>query len=84
MTTPLSAAHPHPTPIAALPAQDSVLVQDLMRRFSRRLHVGGVRVCGVTLTRDDRPDDALVLIMERRTPFTWKLAGVDLTPDPMG
>ena len=38
----------------------------------------------VTLTRDDRPDDALVLIMERRTPFTWKLAGVDLTPDPMG
>ena len=38
----------------------------------------------VTLTRDDRPDDALVLILERRGMFDWKLAGVDLTPDPMG
>jgi hypothetical protein len=38
----------------------------------------------VTLTRDDRPDDALVLILERRGIFDWKLAGVDLTPDPMG
>jgi hypothetical protein len=53
MTTLLSAALPHPTPIAALPAQDSVLVQDLMRRFARRLLDGGVRVGGVTQTRDE-------------------------------
>ena len=44
----------------------------------------GVGVMFSAVPSDDRPDDALVLIMERRTPFTWKLAGVDLTPDPMG
>ncbi|MFN6980466.1 MAG: DUF2939 domain-containing protein [Brevundimonas sp.] len=44
----------------------------------------GMNRFAVTLTRDDRPDDALVLIMERRGPLSWKLAGVDLTPDPMG
>lgn len=44
----------------------------------------GVNRFAVTLTRDDRPDDPLVLIMERRGPLSWKLAGVDLTPDPMG
>jgi len=44
----------------------------------------GMNTFTVTLTRRDRPDDALVLIMERRGPFAWKLAGVDLTPDPMG
>ena len=38
----------------------------------------------VTLTRDDRPEDPLVLLMQRRGPFQWKLAGIDLTPDPMG
>ena len=37
----------------------------------------------VTLTREDQPDEALVLIMTRRGPFGWKLSGVDLTPDPM-
>ena len=38
----------------------------------------------VTLTDRDRPDDHLALILERRGPLSWKLAGVDLTPDPMG
>ena len=36
----------------------------------------------VTLTRESRPDDPLVLLMQRRGPFSWKLAGVDLTPEP--
>lgn len=43
----------------------------------------GINRFAVTLTREDHPDDALVLIMERRGPLSWKLAGVDLTPDPM-
>ncbi|WEK40871.1 MAG: DUF2939 domain-containing protein [Candidatus Brevundimonas colombiensis] len=43
----------------------------------------GLNRFAVTLTRDDRPNDELVLILERRGPFSWKLAGVDLTPDPM-
>lgn len=34
----------------------------------------------VTLTRESRPDDPLVLLMQRRGPFSWKLAGIDLTP----
>ena len=43
----------------------------------------GLNRFAVTVTRDDKPDDELVLILERRGPFNWKLAGVDLTPDPM-
>jgi len=43
----------------------------------------GVNVFAVTLTREDRPEEELVLIMTRRGPFAWKLSGVDLTPDPM-
>lgn len=62
MTMPLSTALTHPTPIAALPAQDSVRVQDLMRRFARCLLDEGVKVGGVTQTRDDRSErDAIVL-----------------------
>jgi len=62
MTMPLATAHPHPSPIAALPAQDSVRVQDLMRRFAQQLIGDGVRVGGVTQTRDDRSGrDRIVL-----------------------
>ncbi|MDQ1154941.1 DUF2939 domain-containing protein [Brevundimonas sp. SORGH_AS_0993] len=43
----------------------------------------GLNTFAVTLTREDRPDDPLVLLMSRRGPFTWRLSGVDLTPDPM-
>lgn len=53
MTTPLFAAHPHPTPIAALPAEDSVRAQELMRRFAHHLVGSGVSVGGVTQARDD-------------------------------
>jgi Protein of unknown function (DUF2939) len=35
----------------------------------------------VTLWREDRPDDRLALLLERRGLFGWKLAAVDLTPD---
>ncbi|MBN9480022.1 MAG: DUF2939 domain-containing protein [Bordetella sp.] len=32
----------------------------------------------VTLTRDDRPDEQVALLMKRRNLFGWKLAGIDL------
>src|SRR5690606_16600103 len=36
----------------------------------------------VTLTRDDQPDEQVVLLMKRRNLFGWKLAGIDLgTPE---
>lgn len=36
----------------------------------------------VTLTRDDRPDEQVALLMKRRNLFGWKLAGIDLgTPE---
>jgi len=50
---PLSTAHPHPSPIAALPAEDSVRAQELMRRFAHHLVGSGVSVGGVTQARDD-------------------------------
>ncbi len=43
----------------------------------------GVNRFAVTLAREDRPDDELVLLLTRRGPFAWKLSGIDLTPDPM-
>ena len=33
----------------------------------------------VTLTRDDRPDEQVSLLMKRRNLFGWKLAGIDLS-----
>ncbi|WP_036287099.1 DUF2478 domain-containing protein [Methylocystis sp. ATCC 49242] len=45
-----------PTPIAALPAQDSENVQSLMRRFAEELAAAGVRIAGVTQTRVADPD----------------------------
>ncbi len=40
-----------PTPIAALPAQDSEMVQTLMRGFALELAQSGLRVAGVTQMR---------------------------------
>ena len=71
-----------PEPERPVPADDTPAADKDKIRQSWAYR--GLNTFAVTLTRDDRPDDALVLIMERRTPFTWKLAGVDLTPDPMG
>lgn len=71
-----------PEPERPVPADDTPAVDKDKIRQSWAYR--GLNTFAVTLTRDDRPDDALVLILERRTPFTWKLAGVDLTPDPMG
>jgi hypothetical protein len=44
-----------PTPIAALPAQDSAHVQALMRSFALELAQSGARVAGVTQMRGDDP-----------------------------
>ena len=38
----------------------------------------GLNTFAVTLTDPDAPDQRLVLLMERRNVFAWKLAGVDL------
>lgn len=42
-----------PTPIAALPAQESETVQSLMRRFALELAQSGLRVAGVTQMRGE-------------------------------
>lgn len=39
----------------------------------------GLNEFAVTLTDRDQPDQRLALILERRGPFAWKLAAVDLT-----
>jgi len=36
----------------------------------------------VTLTRDDRPETPVVLLMQRRGLIDWKLAGIDLPETP--
>ena len=64
MTTPLSTAHPHPTPIAALPAQDSASVQELMRHFAQHLVAEGVRVGGVTQARDDAAGRSRIVLRD--------------------
>jgi hypothetical protein len=71
-----------PRPERPVPASDTPATpkEQIHQSWAYR----GINTFAVTLTRDDRPDDALVLIMERRGPLSWKLAGVDLTPDPMG
>ena len=52
--------------------------RDLRRRYSYR----GFNSFAVTLTRRDRPEDRLDLLLERRGVFSWKLAGVDLPDTP--
>jgi hypothetical protein len=64
MNTPLSSTHPHPTPIAALPAQQSAEVQELMRRFAQHLVGAGVRVGGVTQTRDDAAGRSRIVLRD--------------------
>ena len=71
-----------PRPEKPVPAADTPAAPK--ERIHQSWAYRGVNRFAVTLTRDDRPDDPLVLIMERRGPLSWKLAGVDLTPDPMG
>jgi len=66
-----------PAPSADAPAVDK-------RRLHQSWAYRDMNTFAVTLTRDDRPEDPLVLLMQRRGPFQWKLSGVDLTPDPMG
>lgn len=43
----------------------------------------GLNTFAVTLTRDDKPDEQVALLMSRRNLFQWKLSGVDLTPARM-
>lgn len=43
----------------------------------------GLNTFAISLNREDRPDQRLDLLMERRGLFVWKLAAIDLTPvDP--
>jgi hypothetical protein len=42
----------------------------------------GLNSFAVTLTRDDKPNEQVALLMSRRNLFQWKLSGVDLSrPD---
>lgn len=71
-----------PEPERPVPAEDAPAPPK--DRVHQAWAYRGVNTFAVTLTRDDRPDDELVLLMTRQGPFSWKLSGVDLTPDPMG
>ena len=70
-----------PQPDAPAPAADAPAAPK--DRLHQSWAYRGPNTFAVTLTRQDRPDDPLVLLMSRRGPFTWRLSGVDLTPDPM-
>lgn len=71
-----------PEPDKPAPSPDTPAVDK--RRVHQSWAYRDMNTFAVTLTRDDRPEDPLVLLMQRRGPFQWKLTGVDLTPDPMG
>ena len=51
---------------------------DLRQSYGYR----GLNTFAVTLTDPDAPNRRLVLLMERRNVFGWKLAGIDLTAPP--
>ena len=71
-----------PEPEQPAPAEDTPAVPK--DKVHQAWAYRGVNTFAVTLTREDRPDEAFVLLMRRAGPFSWKLSGVDLTPDPMG
>jgi len=49
---------------------------------SSKVHQGysyrGLNTFAIRLTREDRPDDYVDLLLERRSVFFWKLAAIDL------
>ncbi len=51
---------------------------DLRQSYGYR----GLNVFAVTLSDPESPEQRLVLLMERRNLFAWRLAGVDLTETP--
>ena len=74
-----SAESPEPERPAPPPETPAVSKDRVHQSWAYR----GINTFAVTLTREDRPDDELVLVMTRRGLFSWKLSGVDLTPDTM-
>ena len=70
-----------PEPQQPAPSEDTPAVPK--DRVHQSWAYRGLNTFAVTLTRQDRPDEELVLLMRRSGPFGWKLSGVDLTPDPM-
>jgi len=67
---------PTPEPAAETDRKES----QVRRRYSYR----GLNSFAVSLTRRDRPEERLDLLLERRGVFSWKLAGVDLPDTPAG
>ena len=65
---------PTPEPAAETDRKES----QVRRRYSYR----GLNSFAVSLTRRDRPEERLDLLLERRGVFSWKLAGVDLPDTP--
>lgn len=70
--TPLGSREPTPPPQEAGPDDGGEVRQSWAYRSPNAF--------AVTLTRADRPDDRLALILERRSLFAWKLAGVEISP----
>ncbi|WP_312686469.1 DUF2939 domain-containing protein [Brevundimonas nasdae] len=70
-----------PEPERPVPPADTPAVPK--ERLHQSWSYRGLNKFAVALTRKDRSDDSLVLLMTRHGLFGWKLSGVDLTPDPM-
>lgn len=69
-----TAEAPDPTRRAPAEPSDAKDDRDIHQSWGYR----GLNHFAVTLTDRDHPDQHLALILERRGPFTWKLAAVDL------
>ena len=59
------------------PATEPGGEDDIRQSFAYR----DLNTFALTLTDPERPDQPLVLILDRRGLFDWKLSGIDLTPD---
>jgi len=66
----------------APPPQTEAPVEDDTDRIHQSYGYRDLNTFVLTLTREDRPDRSLDLLMERRGLFGWQLAGLDLSDDP--
>lgn len=75
-----TAEAPDPTDRTAADEPRGDAGADLRQRYGYR----GLNTFAVTLSDPDSPEQRLVLLMERRNLFGWKLAGVDLSEPTAG
>ncbi len=65
-------------PAAAAPEPEAAADDRVRQSYGFR----NLNTFTVTLTRDDRPETPVVLLMQRRGLIDWKLAGIDLPGTP--